>query len=106
MISIISYITIIGWVIAYLANNGNAEKSSLAKYHLKQSLGLGIVGILLGVILTVIAGIIPSLAGILNLANLGLIVLWVIGIMNANNEEEKPLPVIGAMFEDKFDFIQ
>lgn len=106
MISIISYITIIGWVIAYVANNGNAEKSSLAKFHLKQSLGLGIVGILFSIALTIIGSIVPSLASILSLGNLVLLVFWVIGIMNANNEEEKPLPIIGSMFEDKFDFIQ
>jgi uncharacterized membrane protein len=106
MISIISYITIIGWVIAYMSYNGNAEKSSLAKFHLKQSLGLGILGIVLAIVLQVIAVVVPTLAGILSLANLALIVLWVIGIMNANNEEEKPLPVVGAMFQDKFDFIQ
>jgi uncharacterized membrane protein len=106
MISIISYITIIGWVIAYMSYNGNAEKSSLAKFHLKQSLGLGILGIVLAIVLQVIAVVVPTLAGILSLANLALVVLWVIGIMNANNEEEKPLPVVGVMFQDKFDFIQ
>ncbi len=106
MISIISYITIIGWVIAYMSYNGNAEKSSLAKFHLKQSLGLGILGIVLSIVLTIIGTVVPTLASILSLANLAIVVLWVIGIMNANNEEEKPLPIVGAMFQDKFDFIQ
>ncbi len=105
-LSIVSYITIIGWVIAYMSHNGSPEKSSLGRYHLKQSLGLGILGIVVGIVITIIGSIVPSLYTILSLANLAIVVLWVIGIMNANNEVEKPLPIIGSMFEDKFDFIQ
>ena len=45
-LSIVSYITIIGWVIAFIIYNGKTEKSSLEKFHLEQSLGLGILGVL------------------------------------------------------------
>ena len=105
-LSIISYITIIGWVIAYLQYNKLENKDSLTKFHLKQSLGIAIIGILLSVALTIIGMVVPTLASILSLANLAVVVLWVLGIINASNEQEIPVPVVGAMFTNKFDFIK
>jgi uncharacterized membrane protein len=49
---------------------------------------------------------VPSLATILSLASLVILVFWVFGIINAMNEQEKPVPVVGGMFENKFDFIK
>jgi uncharacterized membrane protein len=105
-LAIVSYITIIGWIIAYINYNNSTEKASLTRYHLKQALGIGIIGIVLGVVVNVIATIIPSLAMILSLSYLALLVLWIFGIMNAMNEKETPVPLVGQMFEDKFDFIK
>ena len=105
-LSIISYITIIGWVIAYLQYNKLENKDSLTKFHLKQSLGIGILGIVVSIVLTIIGMVIPTLASILSLANLAIVVLWVLGIINANNEQETPVPVVGGIFTDMFDFIK
>jgi uncharacterized membrane protein len=33
---------------------------------------------------------------------LGVLILVIIGIMNASNEEEKPLPIFGEYFQDWF----
>ncbi len=104
-LSIVSYITIVGWLVAYFMYKDKADKSSLEKFHLKQSLGLGIAGIVFSVAIQIIASIVPSIASILSLASLLIVVLWVLGILNAANEKEEPLPVIGSMFVDKFDFI-
>ena len=98
-ISIISYITIIGWLIAYLVGKDNLD--AFSKYHLRQSLGLAIVGIILNIITISIS----FLGMIVNLVGLLLLVLFIIGIINAVNGQMKPLPVIGKYFEDKFDFI-
>jgi uncharacterized membrane protein len=105
-LAIISYITIIGWLIAYFSYKDSSNKSSFTKYHLKQSLGLGIMGLAFGVIINIIALIVPSFVTILSLASLLILVLWVLGIINASNDVEKPLPVVGNMFVDKFDFIK
>ncbi|TRX35330.1 DUF4870 domain-containing protein [Flavobacterium sp. ZT3R18] len=105
-LSIISYITIIGWIIAYVSYNKLAVKDSLTKFHLKQSLGIAILGIAISIALTIIGMVVPSLASILSLANLGVVVLWILGIINANNEQEIPVPVVGGLFTDKFDFIK
>ncbi|HLW63104.1 MAG TPA: hypothetical protein VKY33_06840 [Flavobacterium sp.] len=98
-ISIISYITIIGWLIVYLVGKDNLD--AFSKYHLRQSLGLAIVGIILNIITISIS----FLGMIVNLVGLLLLVLFIIGIINAVNGQMKPLPVIGKYFEDKFDFI-
>jgi uncharacterized membrane protein len=105
-LAIVSYITIIGWAIAYFSYKDSTTKNALTQYHLKQSLGLGIVGILFSIITNVIAFIVPTIAMILSLASLVILVLWIFGIINAANEQEKPVPLIGGMFENKFDFIK
>ena len=105
-LSIISYITIIGWAIAYSQYNSLPVKDSLTKFHLKQSLGIGILGVMLFVVLTIVGIILPGLATILSLANFGILALWIFGIINANNEQETPVPVVGGIFVDKFDFIK
>jgi uncharacterized membrane protein len=105
-ISIISYITIIGWIIAFLVYNNEPEKSSLAKFHLKQSLGLGILGILNFILEGVVVSFAPSASILFTIIGLGIFILWIIGIVNAVNEEEKPVPLVGNLFVDKFDFIK
>ncbi|MDO6760008.1 DUF4870 domain-containing protein [Tamlana sp. 2_MG-2023] len=105
-LSIVSYITIIGWLISYFSYKNKAPKSSLVSYNLKQSLGVAILGIVFGIATNIIAMIIPSIAGILSLGNLVILALWIFGIINAMNEAEKPVPVVGSFFENKFDFIK
>lgn len=101
-LSIVSYITLIGWLIAYFSGKENAN--SLLKYHLKQSLGLFLVSIIINIAVIVIAYAIPALYF---LSYIGYVIwaLVIIGVINATNEVEKPLPLIGKMFENKFAFI-
>lgn len=101
-LSIVSYITLIGWLIAYF--NGKEKADSLLKYHLRQALGLAIVSIIFNVVLTIVATIIPALS-FLGIAGLVIVVLWIMGIINAANGAEKPTPLVGKMFENKFAFI-
>ncbi|MDM1060973.1 DUF4870 domain-containing protein [Empedobacter falsenii] len=100
-LSIVSYITIIGWIIAFVIGKDKAD--DLLKFHLKQALGLAIFSIIYQFLL----GIIITITGITILSILGLVVLalMIIGIINAANGVKKPLPIIGSMFEDKFAFI-
>jgi uncharacterized membrane protein len=48
----------------------------------------------------------PSASILFTIIGLGIFVLWIIGIVNAVNEEEKPVPLVGNLFVDKFDFIK
>jgi uncharacterized membrane protein len=103
-LAILSYVTIIGWVIALVQNNGASEKSSLVKYHLRQGLGIFIVAIVFNVAFTIIATMVPALA-FLGFVGYAFLAFMIIGIINANNGVEKPLPLIGHLFENKFAFI-
>ena len=100
--SILSYIGIL-WLVAYFG--GKQVRNDLSKYHLKQGLGLWIIAVIFNIAISFIVMIVPSLAVILSALSLIFLILMIFGIINAANEVRKPLPVIGKMFEDKFDFI-
>jgi uncharacterized membrane protein len=34
-----------------------------------------------------------------------LLILWIFGIINAINEQKKPIPLVGKVFENKFGFL-
>lgn len=92
---IVGYITWIGLVIAFVA--GDKEG---AKFHLNQSLVIWLAEIVLAVI-AAIAGAIPVVGMIVSLVvgicQLVLAVFWVMGLISAIKEEEKPLPLIGGI---------
>ncbi|MBO9694417.1 DUF4870 domain-containing protein [Chryseobacterium sp.] len=100
-LSIVSYITLFGWLISFVI--GKEKSNGLLKYHLKQSLGLIFFSIVLSVVLNII--LMVTKIGILGIFGIFPLVLMIIGIINAANNVEKPLPLIGKMFEDKFSFI-
>ena len=101
-LSIVSYITIIGWLVAYLKGKDNAD--SMLKYHLRQALGLALVNIIFSLALNIVAIVIPALSFI-GVFGFVFLVLWIIGIINAANGALKPLPLIGKLFENKFAFV-
>lgn len=101
--AIISYITIIGWIIAYVQLSKN--KSQLALFHIRQSLFLMLFAF--GIcIVQLLVTFIPYLGHIisisLGLVLLGFLVLWVFALISAVNGEEKPLPIFGNKAQDLF----
>src|ERR1700744_5944976 len=104
---IISYFTIVGWLIAYFGFHQN-NKTSLGSYQLRQTLLLHIAGILLWWIIPVILGGLWLATGVfslyylMRLIELVFFVLWIIGLIGAINGEEKPIPVIGPMAQGMF----
>lgn len=95
-IAIISYITIIGLIAAFIMNS--EKKAPLASYHIRQVLGLALTGISLGVI-----GIIPILGWlVLIFGSFLLLIMWIVGLVNAINGKEKPVPVLGKKYEEWF----
>lgn len=95
-IAIIAYLTVIGLLIAFVMNN--EKKYEFASFHIRQSLGLIVVSLGLFII-----GMVPVLGWIISfLGSLFLLVLWIIGLINAINHEEKPVPVLGTYFQDWF----
>ncbi|WP_341843080.1 DUF4870 domain-containing protein [Chitinophaga caseinilytica] len=102
-VAIISYISIIGWLIAYFQYKDKPRDPFVA-YHLKQALGIAVISIILGVAINVVVRIVPALSVVVY-ANIAILVLWVLGIINALNGLQKPVPVVGAMFERQFPFL-
>jgi uncharacterized membrane protein len=97
-ISIISYFTLVGWIIAFVLYNNN--KSRLAAFHIRQSLGLIILSVALYIIMFIFL-FIPVIGWIISIliyiCFIGVFVLWIIGLIAAINGQEKPIPVIGDM---------
>lgn len=101
-IAILSYCTLIGFIIAIVMHSSN--KTRLGAYHLRQALGLIIFsigfGIVMGIVIGILAFITFGLAIFLApITWLFVIIMMIIGIINASNEKETPLPIIGKMTE-------
>ncbi len=76
----------------------NDKKLDFASYHLRQSVGLCLTGLALGLI-----GIIPILGWIIHIVGIFvLLYMWVMALMNAINENEKPAPILGKKYESWF----
>lgn len=101
--AIIGYITIIGWIIAYLSYRKSTDKSALVKYHLNQSLGIVILSVLLSIVSVTLLSILPSLGTVMYLLSFVPLVFMLLGIITAANEVQRPVPVIGKFVEGKFD---
>jgi len=88
-IAIVSYITIIGWVIALILHNN--DKTELGAFHLRQTLGLYLTGI--------IFAFIPIVGWFLNIV---VFVFWILGLIAAVNGELKPVPLVGDFYQNIF----
>lgn len=103
-LSILSYVTIIGWLISFFQYRKAASKSDQVEYHLKQGLGVFIVALIFNVGFTIIAAFIPALS-FLGFAGCVFFIFMISGIINAASEQRKPIPLIGGIFENRFGFI-
>ena len=103
-IAIVSYLTIIGWVISFVNHSNSGERENFATFHLRQSSGI----YLSSAAIQFASFILPSFIGRpLNIiAFIFLIVLWILGIMNASKESSKYLPFVGEFFDKNLNFIK
>ncbi len=88
-VAIISHITIIGWVIALVMNNGN--KTDLGSFYIRQMLGL--------FILSFVLWFVPVVGFILNLV---IFVFWIMSLIGSLSGEKKSTPLLGEYFQDWF----
>lgn len=88
----VAYLTFIGWIVAYCA--GDKEGT---KFHLNQALVIWL-GYLCVLVASIILAFIPVLGWLaIWAANIYLFVMWIMGLINAINQEEKELPLIGKI---------
>ncbi|MCH9659964.1 MAG: hypothetical protein K0U54_03540 [Bacteroidetes bacterium] len=94
-IAVIAYITLIGWIIALIMHNSN--KTELGAFHIRQMLGIMLVGFALSILASVIG------IGIISwIVQIGMLVLWVLGLIGAIQGEKKLIPVVGEQFQQWF----
>ncbi len=98
-ISMIAYITIIGWLIAFFQSR--ETRTPLVKFHLEQALGVFIFSFLWTIVLRIVFSIVPALGLFASLLSLVPLVLIIIGIINASKEQMTPVPVIGDFIAGK-----
>lgn len=96
-IALISYIPLIGWIVAFVLYLENNTKDSIARFHLRQTLGLLITYIGGTMILAFFK--IGFLFLPLQLASAA---LWILGLLAALRGDEKPVILVGEYFQDWF----
>lgn len=96
---IVSYLTLIGWIIVLAIRT---QKTEYTSFHLRQMAGLIALSFGIAVISFIFTIISPFLGVFFNLLYIGVLVLWLIGFLGAINNEKKPVPLFGDMFQDWF----
>ncbi len=87
LVGVLSYVTFIGWIIAIILHSNN--RSDFGAFHLRQSLGLFLTGLILGWI--------PVIGWLLWMV---VIAFLVIGLVYAVQEEMKPVPLVGEFYQN------
>lgn len=98
-IGIISYLTLIGWVVALVMHQNH--KSSFGAFHIRQMLGVMITGVALSLVVQVI-GFVTGSIFLAWSVNILAIIIWLLGFLGAIQGEEREIPIIGSYFQDWF----
>lgn len=94
-IAIISYITFIGTIIAFIMNQN--KQNYFAAFHIRQAIGLGLLSFAVSLLKNYLSlGLVGSILGF---AVLG---LWLFGLIGAIQGEEKKIPLLGDQFQEWF----
>lgn len=93
--AIISYITIIGTVIAFVMNQN--RHNYFASFHIRQALGIFLTGLVVNFLQRYIDFDWVDLA-----LSVGVFILWIIGLIGAIQGEEKRVPLLGDQFQEWF----
>lgn len=103
-VAILSYCTLIGWIIAIILHQ--SDKTKFGAYHLRQALGLFIIGVGSAIVISILGWLLFFLFFLIPFINIGMLVLLIIGIINAANGQTKPLPLIGELSNKMLSGIQ
>ena len=99
-IAIIAYITLIGFIIALVMHS--SKKTKIGAYHLRQMLGLILTGIVCWPV-NIVLVFIPIIGWLCMFCIwVGMLALWVMGLVAALNGEMKPTPVLGPLYQKWF----
>ncbi len=93
LVSVISYFTLIGWIVAMIIYD--KHQSRFASFHLRQSLGLIITGAILSLI--------PLVGWFLSIA---VVIAWAVSLFYAIQGQTYKVPLLGKFYQDHLDFIE
>lgn len=105
--AIISYFTIVGWLIAYFAMYKD-NKTAFSSYQMRQTLLINIIAIVVSWGLGFIIGALMLSTGMFSLIyityifQIGIFIIWLVGLLGAINGEQKPMPLIGEKAQTMF----
>ncbi|MDR1767839.1 MAG: hypothetical protein LBR32_05340 [Propionibacteriaceae bacterium] len=95
LMSILSYLGIL-FIVPLIT--GDYKKSEVVKFHLNQGIVLFIVAIVGSIVCSIVANIVGFLWWLGSVWSLLILVLVILGIVNAANSKQEPLPVVGTLF--------
>ena len=93
--ALISYIPVIGAPIAFFINKN--KHNYFASFHIRQSIGLNILYFINNWIVYSYFGITAG-----NIGKVGVLVLFILGIIGAVQEQQKLVPLLGEKFQEWF----
>lgn len=95
-VAILAYVTIVGFIIAIVLHG--QKKSALGAFHLRQMLGIVVLGLASYVLvfIPILGWIAMAVLGIINL------IIWIMGIIGAINGRMEPAPILGAKYQEWF----
>ncbi len=86
---------VLAYILFFIPLLTDAKDDPFVKFHVKQSLAL-----LIMIVASWVIGIVPIIGWIIAfLTPLLVLVLWIIGVINAASGKQKPLPLIGELAE-------
>jgi uncharacterized membrane protein len=98
-VAILSYVTVIGFIVAIVMHQ--SRKTQLGAFHLRQTLGLWLTGVVGGV-----CALVPILGWIVwFLLVIGLFVLWLLGLISALKGDTRPVPLLGEHYQRWFESV-
>lgn len=90
---------VVAYLLFFVPLLTDAKNDPFVKFHVKQAIIL-----LIGWLVSVIIGQVPVLGWAISFVmGVGILILLLMGIINALNGEEKPLPIIGQ-YAEKLNF--
>ncbi len=95
MMAIISYITVIGTIIAFIMNQN--KHNSFASFHIRQAIGIFLVGMVVNFISRF-----TDFGWLDAILSIGVLILWIMGLVGAIQGKEQRVPLLGDQFQEWF----
>lgn len=94
-IAIISYITVIGTLIAFIMNQN--KHNYFASFHIRQALGIFLVLLIVNFLQRY-----TDFGWLDTILSIGVFILWIMGLISAIQGKEQPVPLLGEQFQEWF----